>query len=144
VPPGVYFLAAFLLGVAFDRFAPLRFPQTGWLQAPAWILVAGAVVLAATAIVTLVRAGTTIRPDRAPSVFSASGPFRFTRNPMYLALVWLYIGIALLTRQVWPLPLLPLAVLVMHLFVIPGEERLLHQRFGATYDAYRGRVRRWL
>jgi protein-S-isoprenylcysteine O-methyltransferase Ste14 len=72
------------------------------------------------------------------------GPFRVSRNPLYIGLLALYLGSALLAPTVWGLVLFPAAVRLLDWGAIRPEERYLRERFGATYDAYAQRVRRWL
>jgi protein-S-isoprenylcysteine O-methyltransferase Ste14 len=72
-----------------------------------------------------------------------AGPYRFTRNPMYVGLVLAYLGEQGMLLQVWPLLLLVLTVVYVNWFVIPVEETSLRS-FGPVYDAYRARVRRWI
>jgi hypothetical protein len=72
------------------------------------------------------------------------GPYRFSRNPMYVGLSLLYVGIALWTHALWALPLLPLVLWGLWRRVIRREERYLAAAFGADYAAYTRRVRRWL
>ena len=90
------------------------------------------------------RAGTNIRPDLPTTALVTEGPFRFTRNPLYLGLTLMYAGIALLIPGTWPLLLLVPVLLVMRWGVIAREERYLERKFGEPYRAYLGRVRRWL
>ena len=71
------------------------------------------------------------------------GPFRFTRNPLYLGLALLYLGIALWLGVLWPVVLLPALILLVQQVVILREEAYLESRFGEAYRAYRARVRRW-
>ena len=73
-----------------------------------------------------------------------TGPYRWTRNPMYLAMLLLYIGIALLFDIVWALVLTPLVMLLVVRLVIRREERYLEGKFGEEYRQYKGRVRRWI
>jgi protein-S-isoprenylcysteine O-methyltransferase Ste14 len=95
-------------------------------------------------MVTFVRARTPIMPIRPARALVTSGPYRFSRNPMYVGVTVLYFGIALLTNLAWPIVLLPVVLLVMNALVIGREERHLQAEFGQAYDEYRGRVRRWL
>ena len=90
------------------------------------------------------RAGTNIRPDQPTLAIVSDGPFRFTRNPLYLALTGLYAGIALLVNALWPLLLLAPVLAVLRWGVIAREERYLEAKFGEAYRAYRSRVRRWV
>ena len=72
------------------------------------------------------------------------GPYRLSRNPLYVGLLALYVALALLIPTFWGLVLSPVAALLLHWGAIRPEERFLHERFGAAYDDYRQRVRRWL
>jgi protein-S-isoprenylcysteine O-methyltransferase Ste14 len=81
---------------------------------------------------------------RPSSALVVSGPYRFTRNPMYLGMTLMTVAIALWLNTWWVIVLLVPALLVIQRFVIAREERYLHRRFGAEYDAYTRQVRRWL
>lgn len=91
------------------------------------------------------RAGTEIQPtSQANKALITSGPYRYTRNPMYSGLVEITFGIALWTR-LWPLFLVPIAVFLTANFVhIPFEEAKMRRQFGDAFDAYARRVRRWI
>ena len=101
-----------------------------------------ALMLAAFA--TFGRAKTTPFPNRPASALVTSGPYRFTRNPMYLSLIALYIGLTLMLNSWWPLMMLPLVLVIIDRAVIAREERYLTDAFPADYPAYQRRVRRWL
>jgi protein-S-isoprenylcysteine O-methyltransferase Ste14 len=100
--------------------------------------------LMASALGAFRRVRTTMIPNRPAAALATGGPYRFTRNPVYLSLAALYVGLALLLNSWWPVALLPLVVLVMNRAVIGREERYLAGAFPAEYAAYRARVRRWL
>jgi uncharacterized protein (TIGR03382 family) len=90
------------------------------------------------------RAGTPIRPTAQAVALVTSGPFRLSRNPMYLGIVVLLLGVALLVGS-WPMLIAPLGFLVlMSQVFIPFEEHKLRQVFGEAYDSYARRVRRWI
>jgi protein-S-isoprenylcysteine O-methyltransferase Ste14 len=72
------------------------------------------------------------------------GPYRFSRNPMYVGLTLSYIGLALTLNTWWPLVLLPLVLLLLFRLVVQKEERHLSEKFGEAYEAYCRRVRRWV
>lgn len=141
-----------LLGLALGggwllgRLHPLAWP--GMDDRPARLIGLGigalGIALALWAIITLLRAKTTVRPDAAASVLVTSGPFRRWRNPIYLADVMILLGAAELTKNVWiALLAIVFAILVTQLAILP-EEAHLEERFGDDYRAYKVRSRRWL
>ena len=102
------------------------------------------VALAVWGIVTFRRAGTAVIPHQAASQLVMTGPYRFTRNPMYVGLTIQYIGGAAVINSAWPLILLPLVLVVLVRRVVSREEQYLSDAFGDQFAAYRLRVRRWL
>jgi protein-S-isoprenylcysteine O-methyltransferase Ste14 len=108
----------------------------------ALVLLGGAII--AWGAKTMRAGGTNIDPGQPALALVTTGPFRFTRNPLYLANVIIYIGTTLVVDALWPFVLLVPLVAVLEWGVIRREERYLSKKFGAPYDAYRSRVRRWL
>lgn len=147
-PPPFVYAAAFVVGLLLQRGWPL--PITGPGTARGALLIAGLslflmwVLLTGSAFLTFGRARTTVIPNRPASALVTSGPYRISRNPMYLALALLYAGLSLLLNTWWPLVFLPLVVILIDRLVIAREERYLASAFPQEYDAYRSRVRRWL
>jgi len=90
------------------------------------------------------RRHTTLIPNRPATALVTTGIYRFTRNPMYVSLVLLYLAVTLVLDSWWPLVFLPLVVIAVDWLVIRREERYLGHAFPGEYDAYRERVRRWL
>ena len=90
------------------------------------------------------RAGTAVEPWRTSTALVTNGVYRFTRNPMYLAMALLYLGAALAADSVLALVLLPPLLVLVRVGVISREERYLERRFGDEYRRYRSSVRRWL
>ena len=87
---------------------------------------------------------TALLPGGATRVILDRGPFRFSRNPLYVGLILLDIALALLWPSVWALILVPVGITLLYWGAIAPEETYLSGKFGAEYDAYRQRVRRWL
>ncbi len=144
VPPPLIYVAVFLIALLLERWLPL-----GTLpRPPARVTAALCVVLWALltfpAFWLFLSRRTGIIPVQPATTLVTVGPYRFTRNPMYLGLVFLYIAVALWFDVVWALILLPVVVIVIQTAVIAREERYLERRFGEDYKAYRRRVRRWL
>jgi protein-S-isoprenylcysteine O-methyltransferase Ste14 len=147
VPPPFVFVAGWVAGWALSLVRPFEIDGAGpsaVQQALALVALAGGLVLMGWGLVTFRRARTPIIPVRSARLVVMSGPFRFTRNPMYLGLATAYFGLALVVNQAWPIVLLPLVLIGLTVLVIEREERHLARLFGAEYDAYRARVRRWL
>jgi protein-S-isoprenylcysteine O-methyltransferase Ste14 len=90
------------------------------------------------------RVGSDPNPYKPATALAVHGPYRYTRNPMYLAMTIFYLGLTLLVNTLWPLVLLPAVLLVVQRGVINREERYLERTFGDAYRAYKARVRRWL
>ena len=114
---------------------------------PKWI--GGTVALLSAALAkwgerTMRRAGTNIKPSQPTTAIVQDGPFRFSRNPLYLSLTLFYIGAALIFNALIALLLLPPLLVVVHFGIIRREERYLEAKFGDGYRQYRARVRRWI
>jgi protein-S-isoprenylcysteine O-methyltransferase Ste14 len=90
------------------------------------------------------RRSTGLLPGQATHALIEEGPYRLSRNPLYVGLLALYLGLALLAPTMWGLVLFPVAVLLVLWGAIYPEERFLRERFGGQYDEYARRVRRWL
>ena len=112
-------------------------------------VLAGALTLASLALMAssignFRRSRTSIVPVRPATTLVIAGPYRFTRNPMYVGLAALTVALSLFLDTWWAMVLLMPVLLVVRVFVIAPEERYLQRRFGADYVAYTQRVRRWL
>jgi protein-S-isoprenylcysteine O-methyltransferase Ste14 len=92
---------------------------------------------------TMMRAGTNVLPTRPALAIVTDGPFRFTRNPLYLGNVLFYLGFAMIFNSAWLLALFFPLLLVLQWGIIQREERYLEAKFGDAYVAYKARVRRW-
>jgi len=147
VPPPLIYVVGFAAGWLVDRRWPLAIlgPEHGRLRiAIAMVFILCWLVLMMSAFTTFRRARTAIIPVLPASTVVTTGPYRVTRNPMYVSLIALYIGAALLVNSWWPLVLLPAVVLTIDRAVIAREERYLRSAFPVEYAAYCDRVRRWL
>ncbi len=144
LPPPLLFLAAMLIGLVLQGVAPCRWLPPAWINWIVFPLGGASGLLAIWGVLTLRAARTAIDPYKPTTALVQRGPYRFSRNPLYLALILLFIGIAAWCNALWILLLLIPAVVVLQLGVIRREEAYLERRFGAAYRAYRARVRRWL
>lgn len=147
VPPPFVFVAGWIVAWGLSRVRTFEIDRAGpgtIQQVLGLAMLAAGLGLLAWAAATFRRANTPVVPIRPARLVVTDGPYWFTRNPMYLGLTTGYVGLALLVNQAWPLVVLPVVLVVLTIFVIKREERHLAGMFGAEYDAYRGRVRRWL
>lgn len=141
LPPPLVYAAA--LGVAWVLHSSLplpfpKFPGTGWML----VALGGALML--WAAWTLFRHHTTVNPYAGVAHLVQSGPFAFSRNPIYLADSVVYFGVMLIWGNLWPLLLYPLVWATIHYGVIRNEEAHLGAKFGDAYQKYCRHVRRWI
>ena len=143
LPPLIY-LAAILVGALLHWVLPFTIPVPTpgrWIAAA---VIAACVAYASWARVTFTRAGTNVNPTQPALVLVEAGPFRSSRNPMYVAMAIALFALGFATRVGWYFVLLAPVLALMHWGVVLREERYLSRKFGAPYDAYRQRVRRYL
>jgi len=139
------YLGMLLLGVAIHILSPISiFPAPPAREILAGFLLVLSGAFARWAFLTMRRLGTTANPKQPSQALVTEGPFRISRNPIYVAMTGLYVGMAFLINSAWPLMLLVPLLMVMQWGVILREERYLAGKFGSEYIAYRSRVRRWL
>ena len=144
-PPPLVFLPTLVAGIVLHQFTALRFFPEMWAgHAAGWPLIVAASFLVVWAALTFRRAGEKVSVYEPTKTVVSAGPYGVTRNPMYVAMVLLYSGIALATNSAWPMLFLPAPLVFIHYGVIFREERYLQERFGDEYGRYRSRVRRWL
>jgi len=144
LPPAPYALAL-LLGWWLDRKVwRLRWDWGITGDALAALLIGIALVLFAWTLTTFWQRHTTVNPYKGASALCTQGPFRFSRNPIYLADWLLLIGGCLLLHTWWPVLFAPLIWVAVRFGVIRNEERHLEARFGDAYRRYKASVRRWL
>lgn len=144
-PPPILFVAGLGLGALLDRLVPLwPVPERPLIAVAGCVLVIGGLALVYAGIMTFRRFRTAVYPNRPAKLVVDSGPFAYTRNPMYVGMTVFYVGMVLLLRSVWALPLLPVVLAALVHFVIRREERHLTQKFPDAYAAYCARVPRWI
>ena len=145
-PPPLIYLAFLLVGFGIGRL--ISEPSLGlaveWRRGLAFVLVIGGLLLDGIAAGTFRRLGTPPEPWKPTTALATGGLYRFSRNPIYLGFGLTYIGFAVAMDSPIALAMLLPCLIVIDRFVIAREERYLSARFGAEYEAYQGRVRRWL
>ena len=143
-PPTIFF-SALIIGFIIRAFAG------GWLPLPdiaaeaaGGILIMGGLALAISAVSSFAEAGETLRPATPSNQLLTGGPFNYSRNPIYLAMVIFGVGFGIATENIWIVLTSILTGVIYNFLVIPAEEKYLHDRFGADYAEYKANVRRWL
>jgi len=139
LPPPLIFIAG-LAAAYFTRNWLPRFQSV--IGGAVLIVIAFALLLWGAA--TMLRAKTHVDPYQPTTAIVTNGPFRFTRNPLYVAMTIIYIGVALWLGSTTAYLFLPLVHLALHFGVVRREERYLEAKFGDEYRAYCARVRRWI
>ena len=143
LPPLIY-AAGLLLGLALDSIFPIAvLPDTAQYVA-GLVLIGAAIPIAVSVLRRFKRAGTNLDVRKPTTAIVTTGPFRYSRNPVYVALGLLYAGIGIAADSPWVLGLLIPVLVVMHFGVILREERYLERKFGADYLRYKHSIRRWL
>ena len=144
VPPPLIYLAGLAVGFGLETLLPGT-SVPGVVQ---WVLggvfVATGLALAASFNTAFARMGTAVEPWKPTTAIVTTGPYRFTRNPAYLAMALIYVGIALLADALWVLVPLPFVLSVIDRGVIAREERYLQRKFGREYLDYKATTRRWI
>ena len=141
-PPFVY-LGALIVGGLLQAALPLPFLPAALALPVGLPLVVAAVALFVSSVARFRAAGTPVPGHQPTTAIVATGPYRFSRNPIYLAFSLLQLGIAAWANSAWLLATLVVAVALMHV-VIRREEAYLERKFGAQYLEYKASVRRWL
>jgi protein-S-isoprenylcysteine O-methyltransferase Ste14 len=146
IPPPIAFVLTFVLGAALERLVgwPLRESASSILRIVGIAFTAIGASFSASSIAFFVRAKTTIVPHAAASSLVTHGAYRFTRNPMYVGLTLVYLGVAGILGWPWPIVVVAIPLLWLNAVVIPFEENRLRAIFGASYERYCLQVRRWL
>ncbi|MDA0367399.1 MAG: isoprenylcysteine carboxylmethyltransferase family protein [Proteobacteria bacterium] len=144
VIPPVIFLAAIFAGAALDSVLPIDLIPGRMRITLGPILVVASIAVMPWVLRGFKRAKTPFDTRRAATTLITHGVFRFSRNPGYLALIGLCLGVAVIMDSVWMLATIALATVYLDRVVIAAEERHLAARFGDPYRQYKARVRRWI
>jgi len=144
VPPPLIYVLVFLLGLLLQKIKPL--PAIPILVCSIAGLTFTAIGIAVTlwSMDLFRRAHTSLIPIRPTTALVMEGPYRFSRNPMYLGLLSMYFGLALLMDLLWSAILMPLVILAVYFLIIRKEEQYLERKFGEEYAEYKSVVRRWI
>lgn len=144
VPPPFFFLIGIALQYVLDRYVPLFWIVPISLRWIGWVVIGMSLMMMFWAIAQFLRHRTTVIPHKVPSRMIETGPYRFTRNPLYLGLSIVLMGSALRIGSLTPFAVPFLFAWMVGTFVISMEEENLERQFGKDYGAYKSRVRRWI
>src|ERR1700722_13966457 len=142
--PPLVFLGALIAGMFLNWFMPLRSFTSEYFRITGGLLGLAGTLTAVWGVYTLRRAGTSVRPGQPVTALVTDGPYRFSRNPLYVALTIIYLGIVLSSGLVWLLVTLIPVLTLVHWRIVRREEVYLEARFGDNHRAYKSRVRRWI
>ena len=142
-PPPLVYAIPLVAGLLIQRSRPIQLVPAG-MAVPIGVALVALGLVGIPAILAFRRARTSPKPWKPTTALVTDGPFRYSRNPMYLGFTLLYVGISAWVNAAWPIFFLPVVLGVMHFGVVVREEAYLERRFGVEYRAYRERVRRWI
>ncbi len=146
-PPPLFFILGFAVSLLVHKFLPLYLiadSLRGVFSIIGKLFTFIGLAFMIWGLLTFHRFRTAVSPYQPPSRVVTSGPYRFSRNPMYVGFTIAYIGGILAKNTLWALLLLPLVLWLLTMLVIRPEERYLARTFGSVYTDYANRVRRWL
>ena len=144
IKPGWYFAMYFIMGVGFDTLFPTYvFPEIVRFTLGAGLVFVGA-VLNSTSISRFKNAHTNHETNKPARVLITDGPYRFSRNPIYLGFIFLYLGLGIFLNNLWIFVLGAPLLVTVQVVIIAREEDYLTGKFGEEYGEYYQSVRRWL
>lgn len=143
-PPPLIFLSGLLIGGLISWFYPFNFLPNIWGYLLGGILVVTGLGIVLIAKTKMAKAETNIEPWKPTTAILSDGIYGISRNPIYLAMIFIYVGMVFIFNLLWMLPPIILVLFVMHYGVILREENYLEQKFGDEYLNYKEKVRRWI
>ena len=145
-PPLLLLVACVAFGLLAQRSKPVRLlpdiPALRFVVAFVFFKISG--VLALSAFRSFKKHHTTVNPYGTPAALLTSGPFRYSRNPLYVSLLLLVLGFAAASNTAWLVAAAAIFFLLLHYGVVKPEETFLRSQFGAAYERYCAQVRRWV
>jgi protein-S-isoprenylcysteine O-methyltransferase Ste14 len=143
-PPPFIYAGALVIGLLANRLLRLRFLPRRLARTLGPLLFVSGLLVGLLGFLEVRRAGSNVDPREPTTTVVTAGPYRFTRNPMYLGFTLQYVGISALFNALLPILLLPAVQQLMRRGVIEREERYLERKFGEEYLHYKESVRRWI
>lgn len=143
-PPPLIFLSGFLLGGFIAWYNSFPILPSGLAVILGNLFFLSGIGIIAVAFIQMRKAKTHIEPWKPTTAIIDSGVYGISRNPIYLAMILIYLGLSCFFNSIWFLPFLPFVLLIIHYGVILREEKYLESKFGEDYLDYKNRVRRWI
>jgi len=146
IPVPWVFVLSYLVGLLFEYVLPFDSvsPQASiYIKVCGGLVFLAGVLLASWSLLIFYKVRTTTTPGEHSKILITKGPYRYSRNPMYISLVLAYLGEAGFLVHAWPVIVLPLLLLYLNRVVIPLEEKILANDFHGEYEAYCHKVPRW-
>lgn len=144
LPPPIIYLAALIIGVVVDDFWPFSPLPEIWGEIVGSVLILVSFLLVPTFLIRFKKAGTPFDVRKSATTLITDGPYRYSRNPAYISLTLLYLGLGAFFINAWILVFVIPVLLIMDLRIVRKEERYLEAKFGEEYLRYKSVVRRWL
>ncbi len=143
IPPPFLYLIAFFIGLGLNYLRPLSLLPRPWGLAIGIILVAASLPIMPPVLKRYKKAGTPFDVRKPTTALISDGPYQYSRNPTYLSLTFLYLGVGLLFNNGWIILLAVPLIFLMNFWIIRREERHLEEVFGQEYLQHKSKVRRW-
>ena len=144
INPFLIYIFVALGAVLLQRFLPLPFIEQSAARILGVMIMIINIIIGLPAARKMLSAKTSLNPHRPTTALVFSGPYRFSRNPMYIGLTLLYAGLMVFFQITWGLLLLPFVIWLITIWVIIPEEKYLETKFGNEYLNYKSSVRRWV
>jgi protein-S-isoprenylcysteine O-methyltransferase Ste14 len=145
IPPPLIYIGFIVLGALLQyKLAPIPFPDDGWIRIAGVIIVLAALALIFSALAAFRRTGQDPKPWTPSPELIVQGPYRWTRNPMYVGLTLILVGLGLALNNPWFSLLSAAALPIVHFIAVLPEEDYLKAKFGSSFEDYRRKVRRYL
>ncbi len=146
IPPPLIYAVIFFISILIQKLIPISeyFLYSISTFVAGWVLIAVSLFFSLPALVRFVKTKNTLITIKPAESLQTSGIYSLTRNPMYLGLLLLYSGLALISGNWWTLIMIPVLVFIMTIYVIKKEEGYLERTFGQVYSDYKMKTRRWI
>jgi protein-S-isoprenylcysteine O-methyltransferase Ste14 len=144
IPPPLIYAAIFGVGFLLETYLPFDLLPLSATRILALLCMAASAVLGVWNFSSFRLARTSPSLMKPSTALITVGPYRFSRNPMYVSVAFMYTGLAFWFAVFWALVLLPIVIVAVRYYVIAGEEGYLERKFGQAYIDYKAGVRRWL